>query len=62
MNAISFDACAVITICLKNPSDDLKSILKLCTDFLIQATEQDNEVDLHMAHTLTQITHTSVSL
>ncbi|KAI8980908.1 hypothetical protein BDB01DRAFT_190499 [Pilobolus umbonatus] len=32
-----------------------ESTLKLCTDFLIQATEQDNEVDLHMAHTLTQL-------
>jgi hypothetical protein len=42
-------------ICLKDPPDDLKSTLKLCTDFLIQATEQDNEVDLHMAHTLTQL-------
>ncbi|KAG2237224.1 hypothetical protein INT48_006628 [Thamnidium elegans] len=39
----------------EDPSDDLKSTLKLCTDFLIQATEQDNEVDLHMAHTLTQL-------
>lgn len=40
---------------LKNHPDDLKSTLKLCTDFLTQATEQDNEVDLHMAHTLTQL-------
>ncbi|KAI8077020.1 hypothetical protein BDF21DRAFT_384817 [Thamnidium elegans] len=39
----------------EDPPDDLKSTLKLCTDFLIQATEQDNEVDLHMAHTLTQL-------
>ncbi|KAG2217928.1 hypothetical protein INT45_012591 [Circinella minor] len=39
----------------ENPPDDLKSTLKLCTDFLIQATEQDNEVDLHMAHTLIQL-------
>ncbi|KAI8881842.1 hypothetical protein K501DRAFT_188048 [Backusella circina FSU 941] len=39
----------------ENPPDDLKSTLNLCTDFLIQATEQDNEVDLHMAHTLTQL-------
>ncbi|KAG1137013.1 hypothetical protein G6F37_012606 [Rhizopus arrhizus] len=39
----------------ENPPDDLKSTLKLCTDFLIQANEQVNEVDLHMAHTLTQL-------
>ncbi|KAI9471860.1 MAG: hypothetical protein EXX96DRAFT_622048 [Benjaminiella poitrasii] len=39
----------------ENPPDDLKSTLKLCADFLIQATEQDNEVDLHVAHTLTQL-------
>ncbi|KAI7904908.1 uncharacterized protein BX663DRAFT_484271 [Cokeromyces recurvatus] len=39
----------------ENPPDDLMSALKLCTDFLIQATKQDNEVDLHMAHTLTQL-------
>ncbi|KAG1047743.1 hypothetical protein G6F43_009827 [Rhizopus delemar] len=39
----------------ENPPDDLKSALKLCTDFLIQATEQDNGVDLHMVHILTQL-------
>ncbi|KAG2205501.1 hypothetical protein INT47_005875, partial [Mucor saturninus] len=39
----------------ENPPYDLKSTLKSCTNFLIQATEQDNEVDLHMAHTLTQL-------
>ncbi|KAG1463237.1 hypothetical protein G6F46_003734 [Rhizopus delemar] len=38
-----------------NPPDDLKSALKLCTDFLIQATEQDDGVDLHMVHILTQL-------
>ncbi|KAI9336265.1 hypothetical protein BD770DRAFT_245410 [Pilaira anomala] len=44
--------------CLKiaeNPPDDLISSLKLCSNFLLQATEQENEVDLHVAHTLTQV-------
>ncbi|CAO3668250.1 unnamed protein product [Rhizopus stolonifer] len=44
--------CLEIT---EDPPIDLKSTLKLCTGFLRQATEEDNEVDLHMAYTLTQL-------
>ncbi|CAO3664867.1 unnamed protein product [Rhizopus stolonifer] len=40
---------------IEDPPNDLMSTLKLCSNFLCQATQQDNEVDLHMAHSLTQL-------
>ncbi|KAI8057547.1 uncharacterized protein B0P05DRAFT_498570 [Gilbertella persicaria] len=40
---------------IEDPPNDLMSTLKLCSNFLCQAIQQNNEVDLHVAHSLTQL-------